>query len=49
MNRRYKNLDNDPRGLWKSGDISVKTYNANTDYKIVTPLRRKVNPPESRC
>lgn len=49
MNRRYKNLDNDPRGLWKSGDLSVKTYNANTDYEIVTPLGRKVNPPESRC
>ncbi|KIS24007.1 MAG: site-specific DNA-methyltransferase [Clostridium botulinum] len=49
MNRRYKNPDNDPRGLWKSGDLSVRTYNANTDYEIVTPSGRKVNPPESRC
>ncbi|MDR3088930.1 MAG: site-specific DNA-methyltransferase [Desulfobulbaceae bacterium] len=32
MNNRYKNVDNDPRGDWKPGDLSVKTYNANTDY-----------------
>ena len=25
MNARYKNPDNDPRGLWKPGDLSVKT------------------------
>lgn len=23
---RYKNSDNDPRGNWTSGDLSVKTY-----------------------
>ena len=31
MNARYKNLDNDPRGPWKPGDLSVKTYTASCD------------------
>ena len=25
-NKRYKNIDNDSRGVWKSRDFSVKTY-----------------------
>lgn len=45
QNERYKNPDNDPRGLWTSGDVSVKTYSAATDYPITTPSGRKVNPP----
>ncbi len=46
---RYKNPDNDPRGKWTSGDLSVKTYNANTDYEITTPSGRKVSPPHGAC
>ncbi|OOF84300.1 site-specific DNA-methyltransferase [Rodentibacter ratti] len=46
---RYKNPDNDPRGVWKSTDFSVKTYSAANDYPITTPTGRVVNPPESRC
>lgn len=49
MNARYKNSDNDPRGPWKSSDMSVKTYNANCDYPITTPSGRVVYPPASRC
>lgn len=49
MNLRYKNPDHDPRGLWKSSDMSVKTYSAATDYPITLPSGRIVNPPESRC
>ena len=49
INSRYKNPDNDPRGDWTSGDLSVKTYNANTDYEIITPSGRKVNPPHGAC
>lgn len=49
MNSRYKNPDNDSRGDWKPGDLSVKTYNANTDYEITTPSGRKVNPPAGYC
>jgi adenine-specific DNA-methyltransferase len=49
MDSRYKNPDNDPRGLWTSSDLSVKTYMASTDYPIQTPSGRIVNPTESRC
>ena len=49
MNARYKNPDNDPRGVWKSTDLSVKTYSKNYDYPIITPSGKKVNPPKSRC
>ena len=49
MNVRYRNPDNDPRGDWKSGDLSVKTYNPNTDYPITTPTDRVVNPPDGYC
>ncbi|UXN33967.1 site-specific DNA-methyltransferase [Avibacterium paragallinarum] len=46
---RYKNPDNDPRGVWKSGDMSVKTYSVSTDYPITVPSGRVVNPPAGRC
>ncbi len=46
---RYKNPDNDPRGAWTSGDLSVKTYSAATDYPIVTPSGRTVYPPSGGC
>ena len=49
MDSRYKNPDNDPRWPWKSSDMSVKTYSANSDYPITLPSGRVVNPPESRC
>ena len=48
MNARYKNPDNDPRGDWMSGDLSVKTYSANYDYPITTPSGRVIYPPTSR-
>ena len=43
MNLRYKNPDNNPRGDWKSGDLSVRTYSAEYDYPITTPSGRIVN------
>lgn len=49
MNARYKNPDNDPRGVWQSDNLSVRTYNANCDYPITTPSGRVINPPPSRC
>lgn len=48
-NARYSNPDNDPRGVWMSSDISVKTYNAENDYPITTPSGRVVEPPAGRC
>ena len=48
-NSRYKNLDNDPRGVWSSGDLTVKTYSEKYDYPITTPSGRVVNPGHGRC
>ncbi len=45
VNDRYKNLDNDPRGEWKSSDLSVGPANPNNIYEIITPSGRKVLPP----
>lgn len=48
-NARYQNPDNDPRGVWKPSDMSVKTYNAACDYPITTPAGRVIEPPAGRC
>lgn len=49
MNARYTNPDNDPRGRWKTGGFSVKTYTANYDYPITTPSGKIVYPPSGSC
>jgi adenine-specific DNA-methyltransferase len=49
QNARYQNPDNDPRGNWKSSDLSVKTYSESYDYPITTPIGKTVNPPAGRC
>lgn len=46
---RYTNPDNDPRGPWTSGDLTVKTYSAAYDYPITTPSGRVVRPTNGRC
>ena len=48
-NARYKNPDNDERGNWVSGDLSVKTYSKEYDYPITTPSGKIVNPPHGAC
>ena len=48
-NARYKNPDNDPRGPWTPDNLTVKTYNVNTDYPITTPGGRIVNPAHGSC
>ena len=48
-NARYSNPDNDPRGVWKPSDMSVKTYTPECDYPITTPSGRVVEPPAGRC
>lgn len=46
---RYSNPDNDPRGVWQSDNLTVKTYSAACDYPITTPSGRVVEPPAGRC
>lgn len=47
-NNRYKNLDNDPRGVWKSADLSVGPAVESNIYEITTPTGRSVFPPKGR-
>jgi len=43
--RRYKNPDSDPRGLWTSGDCSARNpYSAGT-YSIICPNGREIKGP----
>lgn len=49
MNARYKNIDDDPRGPWKPGCFSVKTYSKEYDYPITTPSGKIVYPPAGSC
>ena len=46
---RYSNPDNDPRGPWTSGDLSVGPAVQSRIYEIVTPGGRKVLPPNGYC
>jgi adenine-specific DNA-methyltransferase len=48
-NARYQNPDNDPRGVWKPSDLSVKTYTPENDYPITAPSGRVIEPPAGRC
>lgn len=45
---RYQNPDDDPRGPWKPGDISVGPAIESNIYTIITPSGRVVNPPSGR-
>jgi adenine-specific DNA-methyltransferase len=44
---RYKNPDNDPRGPWKSSDLTRQEYRPRDDYDIVSPKTgKKFRPPK---
>src|SRR5699024_7915818 len=45
---RYSNPDNDPRGVWKSSDLSVGPAVEANIYPIKTPSGRIVEPPAGR-
>lgn len=42
---RYKNLDDDPRGPWKTGDFSARNYYGEGIYSITTPSGRVISGP----
>ena len=48
-NNRYSNPDNDPRGPWTSGDLSVGPRIESKVYEIITPTGRKIFPPSGYC
>ena len=45
QNKAYKNPDNDPRGPWKSSDLSARNYYSKGVYEIVTPSGRVIEGP----
>jgi len=61
MNARYRNIDKDPRGIWKAGDFTAsltggqrgaqfaRTGVSANIYEITTPSGRKVMPPPGTC
>ncbi len=50
QDKLYKYDDNDGKGLWRTGDLTVKSYSPEYDYPIVNPKTGKeYNPPEGRC
>lgn len=48
MNDRYKNPDNDPRGVWTSGDLLRKDVQKSGLYTIITPSGKVCEPPTGR-
>lgn len=48
---RYKNPDNDPRGLWQSVSANVQAGHAvkSQFYEIISPSGKKHTPPNGRC
>lgn len=44
-NKNYKNPDNDPRGLWTSGDLSARNYYSVGIYPITAPSGRVISGP----
>nr|WP_227712996.1 site-specific DNA-methyltransferase [Moraxella sp. K1630] len=48
LNSRYKNIDNDTRGAWTSGDLLRKDVQSSGIYTITTPNGTKHNPPSGR-
>ena len=45
MNSRYKNPDNDPRGVWQSGDLVANETRANGNYDVIGPTGKVFNVP----
>ncbi|GAA7770199.1 hypothetical protein HpBT0181_08980 [Helicobacter pylori] len=49
MDARYKNLDNDERGVWKSSDLSVGSVVERNIYPIFNPYtKQEIYPPHGR-
>ncbi len=45
QNKAYKNRDDDPRGPWKTSDLSARNYYSLGKYPIQTPSGREISGP----
>lgn len=49
QNAAYKNPDNDPRGPWKTSDLSARNYYSQGTYSVTSPAGRVIEaPPKGR-
>ncbi len=49
QNAAYKNPDNDPRGIWKTSDLSARNYYSEGSYSVTSPSGRVIeSPPKGR-
>ena len=46
-NKSYSNPDNDPKGLWRTGDVRNALYRPNLIFDIVTPSGKTISPPSN--
>ncbi|HPE14947.1 MAG TPA: site-specific DNA-methyltransferase [Bacilli bacterium] len=46
---KFKNEDNDPRGVWISGPLLAPTFSSTTVYEIEKPNGEKILPPSGKC
>ncbi len=46
-NKAYSNPDNDPKGLWRTGDVRNALYRPNLIYDITTPSGKIISPPKN--
>lgn len=50
QDKRYRNIDNDPRGPWKPGGLDARNYYSEGTYEIVAPSGRVISgPPKGAC
>jgi site-specific DNA-methyltransferase (adenine-specific)/adenine-specific DNA-methyltransferase len=45
QDKRYKNPDNDPRGVWKPGGLDARNFYSEGTYPITTPSGRVISAP----
>ena len=44
MDRRYQNVENDPRGPWTSSDLTARNYYSEGQYEVTSPNGKKFRP-----
>ena len=49
QNKDYKNPDNDPRGVWKVGNLTVGPPVEKQIYEIIGPTGKRFMPPKGYC
>lgn len=46
-NKNYSNPDNDPKGMWRAGDVRSPNYRKTLCFDLATPSGKKISPPEN--